>query len=334
MDSIQLETTTTGKPARTGRRGISGSTVKLIAVAAMLVDHVAAVVLTRILMDRGLLKISLSTDMNEVLAWLSENMVLYYTVSLMRLIGRLGFPLFAFLLVEGFQKTRDVRRYVTRLGIFALVSEIPFDLACRGKVLEFEYQNVYFTLLVGILALCAIDRIVKRETAPVVRRVLTVAGIFALPGYVLWMRRDYLVREVWLLCGGAALLILLLLLVIGLKKGLPYTQKCAATLAITFAAMLLADVLQTDYAGMGVLTIVVMYLLRKRRVLSMLAGCVVLVLMSMSEVTAFFALIPVALYNGKRGLKMKYFFYAFYPVHLLLLWLIAAAMGLGWIPAF
>ena len=63
----------------------------------------------------------------------------------------------------------------------------------------------------------------------------------------------------------------------------------------------------------------------------MLAGCIVLTLMSFSEITAFLALIPVALYNGRRGLKMKYFFYAFYPVHLLLIWLAALMMGTGWV---
>lgn len=334
MDSKQLETPMTGKTVRKARKGISGSTIKIIAVVAMLIDHVAAVVLTRILIEKGLLEISLSTDMSEVMAWLLENMVLYYAVSFMRLIGRLGFPIFCFLLVEGFQKTRDVKKYVLRLGTFALVSEIPFDLACSGRVLEFEYQNVYFTLLLGLLALCAIDWIAKHEPAPVIRWVLNVTGIFALPGYVLWMRRGYLTRETWLICGGAVLVILLLLLIGRLKKGLPFMQKCTAILTITFAAMLLADVLQTDYAGMGVLTIVAMYLFRRRRVFSMLAGCIVLTLMSVSEITAFFALIPIALYNGKRGLKMKYFFYAFYPVHLLLLWLIAAAMGMGWTPAF
>ena len=65
----------------------------------------------------------------------------------------------------------------------------------------------------------------------------------------------------------------------------------------------------------------------------MLSGCIVLSLMSLSELPAFLTLIPIALYNGERGLKMKYFFYAFYPVHLFLIWLIAALMGMGNIPA-
>ena len=63
------------------------------------------------------------------------------------------------------------------------------------------------------------------------------------------------------------------------------------------------------------------------------AGCAVLTIMSIAEITSFFALIPIALYNGKRGLKMKYFFYVFYPAHLLLLYLIALLLGLGTVAA-
>ena len=51
--------------------------------------------------------------------------------------------------------------------------------------------------------------------------------------------------------------------------------------------------------------------------------------MSLSEVYALFAVLPIALYNGQRGMKMKYFFYAFYPVHLLLLYAAAVLLGLG-----
>ena len=58
-------------------------------------------------------------------------------------------------------------------------------------------------------------------------------------------------------------------------------------------------------------------------------GCAALTVMQFIEVTSFFILIPIKMYNGKRGWNMKWFFYAFYPVHIFLLYLVACAMGLG-----
>ena len=73
----------------------------------------------------------------------------------MRLIGRLAFPIFCFLLVEGFVHTRSVKDYAMRLALLACVSEIPFDLAIFGKAFYWDYQNVAFTLLLGIGAMSA-----------------------------------------------------------------------------------------------------------------------------------------------------------------------------------
>lgn len=244
------------------RRGISGSTIKIIAVAAMLIDHIAAVVLIR----------QIKVDYYGAMA-----SGLYNCYIVMRLIGRLGFPIFCFLLVEGFQKTRSVAKYAFRLGLFAVISEIPFDLALKNTPLEFDYQNVYFTLFFGLLALWAFDYFAKSGLSKPVRLILSAAALA--------------------LCMGAA------------------------------------HFMQTDYAAMGVLTIAAMYVFRKEKLLSMLAGCVVLTIMDLNELTAFFALIPIALYNGSRGLKMKYFFYGFYPVHLALLYLICLLVGLGAISA-
>ena len=95
----------------TKQPGISGYWLKLIAVISMLIDHTSAVILEQI---PGL-----------------EN-----PAFLMRIIGRAAFPIYCFLLVEGFMHTRDREKYALRLGCFAAGSEIPFDLAFNGKVLD------------------------------------------------------------------------------------------------------------------------------------------------------------------------------------------------------
>ncbi len=98
--------------------GLSTTGLKLIAIISMLIDHMGY--------------------------------VLFPNLIFMRAIGRLAFPIFCFTLVEGFFHTRSVPKYMLRLILFALVSEIPFDLAFRGKMYDPEYNNVFFTLAIGL----------------------------------------------------------------------------------------------------------------------------------------------------------------------------------------
>ena len=123
------------------KKGISGSTLKMIEIVTMVIDHIGAAVLARLLMVNGLGELD-QTNADAIMQWLSANGALYWTYTVMRMIGRVAFPIFCFLLVEGFLHTHDVKKYAMRLGLFALLSEIPFDLACSSKILEFNYQNV------------------------------------------------------------------------------------------------------------------------------------------------------------------------------------------------
>ncbi len=131
--------------------GITSAMLKLIAVMTMFIDHIAAGILVRLYLasrDRGILP----------------------TYYVMRNIGRIAFVLYCFMIVEGLKYTRNKWKYLLRLVAFALLSEIPFDLAFQSKVLEFDYQNVYFTLSIGLLTLIGIayvqqklpDRILTR----------------------------------------------------------------------------------------------------------------------------------------------------------------------------
>ena len=104
----------------------SSSTLKIIAMLSMLIDHTW-------------------------IALISGN-------TWMNCLGRLAFPIFAFELVEGYFHTHDVKAYAKRLFLFALISEIPFDLVAGGTVFYPFHQNVMFTLLLGLVAISAIDQ--------------------------------------------------------------------------------------------------------------------------------------------------------------------------------
>ena len=82
--------------------------------------------------------------------------VFFPEIPLLRWIGRLAMPVLCFFIGEGLRHTRSPRRYLLRLTWFALLSELPFDLAFYGGI-EWGHQNVYFTLALGLLALWAIQ---------------------------------------------------------------------------------------------------------------------------------------------------------------------------------
>lgn len=122
---------------------LSGSWLKIIAMASMLIDHVAS----QILRYYPAFTEPLITLGNHHITW-------YY---LLRCVGRLAFPIFCFLLVEGFQHTHDRWKYGRNLFVFALISEIPYNLTHGGHIYGWS-QNVFFTLFLGFLALCVVRR--------------------------------------------------------------------------------------------------------------------------------------------------------------------------------
>lgn len=220
--------------------GLSGSTLKLIAIITMFIDHAGATVV------KTLTRQPYITADPETLASVQQ---LY---RLMRDIGRIAFPIFCFLLVEGFLHTRDVKKYAQRLFLFALISEIPFDFALKPNWFYPDKQNVYFTLLIGLL--------------------------------VLWGIRT---------CHDRIYLQLLIMV----------------------AGLMAASFLKTDYSYRGVFLIETLYILRFSLPYQCLGGAAAI----SWEMPAPAAFLPILFYNGKRGISLKYFFYWFYPVHLVFL---------------
>ncbi len=122
-------------------RFLSGNALKGIAAVTMVIDHLGAVVL----------KYYVNHHFSELSGTQIDGMRVLYRW--LRSIGRISFPLFVFLLVEGFFHTKNKRQYGQRLIVFALLSEIPYDLAVYGRFCTWERQNVLFTLFLGLVAM-------------------------------------------------------------------------------------------------------------------------------------------------------------------------------------
>lgn len=238
------------------KKGFSGNGLKIIALITMLIDHVGSVIVERAMLLSG------------------DDYVMYerlYTVDmLLRSIGRIAFPVYCFLLVEGFLHTKNVLKYMLRLLLFALVSEVPFNLAMTGKLINPYYQNIFFTLLIGLLVISGMDYLWK------------------------WKKQNKIFKMgfcVVLVCLGA----------------------------------LISEVLCTDYGAKGVLPIAALYLFRFNRLNQAIVG----VLSFSWEFPAPLAFLPVLSYNGERGKGNKYWFYVFYPLHLMILYFISVCFGLA-----
>ncbi len=228
-------------------RGISGSTLKLIAIITMFIDHSGATVIRAVLRHPAV-----TSDPGLQAFWQQ-----IYNVS--RDIGRIAFPIFCFLLVEGFLHTKNVRKYACRLFLFALISEIPFDIALKTGWYDPGKQNVYFTLLIGLLVLIGIRWITANDSRNLFLAVIPIA-----------------------------------------------------------IGMYVALKIDTDYNYKGVFLISILYLMRYSRLYQCIGGAAAI----SWELPAPLGFIPVYLYNGKRGLRLKYVFYWFYPAHLMLLYLL------------
>lgn len=228
---------------------LTGTQLKVIALVTMIIDHVG--------------------------------LVLFHPFSnvymIARHIGRLAFPLYCFLLVEGFVHTRNVKRYLGRLLLFAVISEIPFDIVNSTFHLEstwkgylqslFISQNVFFTLAIGLIALW---------------------------GYVRWNNQG---QPVWAVAWCVAM--------------------CG-----------LAWWLRVDYGYGGVALICIFYRFRQEPAMRMAWGTGTLLLaIHPNEWPAVLDFWLISRYHGKAGtMRCKWLFYAAYPIHLILLWLINELM--------
>ena len=207
--------------------------------------------------------------------------------SFFNLIGRIAFPLFCFQLVNGYKHTKNLNKYITRLIIFGIISQIPFSFFIYFYSGSFTTLNIFFTLALGLLAIYVLDKLPNN---------LKFIGIIL----------DILI-------------------------------------------IVLAEIIKVDYGWFGVALILCIYLFDKERnvksidnrnnidILNKLKNnyvfTIVFFILCFIKYYGFFANVPshivweqilftfspiifMLLYNGKKGPSLKYFFYAFYPIHL------------------
>lgn len=215
--------------------------LKLIACLTMLIDHVGAVLIPS---------------------------------TMMRLIGRLSFPIYCFLLAQGAHHTKHPLRYLLRLGIVAVVAELPYDLLFYGR-LTFAQQSVMVTLVLGLSMALLLQRLQKYSLK------LLVVVLFCAAADVL--RASY---------GGWGIAMVALFV---LTEGLQY-KRLLQLVGLVFINWYIPSVTVT-YMGITVPL----------------------------QVCGAAAIVPIAMYSGKKlsaSKSLQWGFYVFYPAHLALLWLL------------
>lgn len=254
---------------------LDAARLKWLALASMTLDHIGAVLLEP-LMRGGFVAAA---------QWAVPDLML-------RIAGRLAFPIYAFQLAEGFRRTGNRRAYSLRLALFALLSEPFYDFARTGQWVDPREQNVFFTLFLGFLALECLGRL-RNHPLP---RAGCVAGLCVLSQCI---GADYGFQGVLLIAAFAC------------WRGVTPKTLRRRMLALMVGGFFVFDALA----------------LRGETQLAPAALMQTLASNAFLHSLAFFAVPLVLCYNGEKGRSFgKYFFYTYYPAHLFLLGLFRGAL--------
>lgn len=237
--------------------GISSFTLHIIAMFLMLCDHLWATVLSQY-------------------AWLTW-------------VGRLAYPIFAFMLVEGYFHTHNLKKYMGRLLFWAILSELPFNLMYGGSLIYPFHQNVLWTFLLGLLCIIVIEKIRKKgkPLLTIITFLLSAAAFYVL-GFL--TMADYFGYGIWMV------------LVFYLFRGRKWWCLLGQFIGLYWVNVMLIGGLSVPVQIFGHEIFIV------------------------QQSMACLALIPIWLYKEKQGAYNKIIqtgFYAFYPVHMLILSLAA-----------
>ena len=308
-----------------GGKPLTAFHLKIIALVCMIIDHVGFSILDNI----------------DPLRW----------------IGRIAFPLYAFLIAEGCRYTKNRTRYLVRLCVFALISEIPFDIAFSASILPsniplalFDYlnfTNVFYTLFFAVSCIQIYETLKRQKRLTQVFVLFSCAlSLLGIEATVIFITANNKTIVLLLL----ALMLYLLLMCERLPKSeaepLP-SDRLSKVLALlpSFPILLLAECIGCDYGVSGVLLILLLYLAKGRKMtvgiltagLLFIYGSKLLNDLSMGHSLMYFedtmmlcfalvSTVLVYLYNGERGRNIKWTFYWAYPIHITALAILRCAL--------
>lgn len=275
--------------------------MKILAVASMLTDHTAIFLFPRFI-----------------------NVSVYMT---MRAIGRFAFPVYAFLIVNGYEKTHDVGRYLTRLIAFAVISQIPYVLALHvnhfptGDALTVALSDRWFVCLIFIVVAVIAWIGTVRADASVLWPLLALAMAVLRVEY----RGVHILSEDLNVFYTLALSLAVIAVMDSvMKPERDIVRLLMQALALFGAFYLIRD--NMDYRTLGVALVVSIWVARGSRFSQagvMLLWCVVEYVVPGHLISHFIiaalSVVPVLLYKGRQGPPLKLAFYAVYPVHLAIL---------------
>ena len=222
--------------------------------------------------------------------------------SILNIIGRIAFPLFCFQIVVGYKHTKNVKKYLLRLFVFGLISQIPFSLFTYSYLGRFDLLNVYFTLTLGLLAVYILDTSPKKY-----KPIAVILNIF-LMAIAEFAQTDY----GWF---GVCLIICIYLFYNDKKESVVSTF---ISNNVTPESIRQKSETSITYFNNNILFAIVFFTLLLIKFSNyFVIGSYYLGIVQI--IGTFFPIVFMLLYNGKKGPSIKYVFYAFYPVHLLIL---------------
>lgn len=198
--------------------------------------------------------------------------LIYGKISYFNIVGRIAFPIFAFQISEGYIHTKNLKKYIIRLFIFALISQVPYMLFCNNLISDEFALNIFFTLLLGLITILIYDKLSNKVLA----------------------------------------------------------------FMIFILIALLSELISCDYGFYGITIIFLFYVFKDKKLwmnitfilCTFIKYLIYIFKYGYSSYYIFFfiftisSLILINSYNNQEWKKHKYFFYLFYPIHLLIIYLL------------